>query len=126
MAFSRLLSGRINQPSGMLNVIKRFYNEEGKNRKLFISGHSLGAALATIAAARLAFLDNHIHISAVYTIGSPRVFGTEVADIFDATVNHGTKMKDKYFRFRNNNDIVPRVPPLPYKHVGREIYFDRL
>eukprot|EP00903_Cladosiphon_okamuranus_P009618 g9154.t1 len=112
-------------PEGMLSVIKRFYNEEGKSRKLFIAGHSLGGALATIAAARLAFVDSHIHISAVYTIGSPRVFDTEVADIFDATVNHGTKMKDKCFRSRNNNDIVTRVPPLPYKHVGKEIYFDR-
>ena len=54
------------------------------------------------------------------------VFDTGVADSFDGTVNHGTKMKDKFFRSRNNNDIVPRVPPLPYQHVGTEIYFDRL
>lgn len=56
----------------------------------------------------------------------PRVFDAEVADIFDATVNYGTAMKYKCFRLRNNNDIVARVPPLPYKHVGTEIYFDRL
>lgn len=57
---------------------------------------------------------------------SHRVFDAEVAAIFDATVNFGTSMKDKFFRARNNNDIVPRIPPRPYKHVGKEIYFDRL
>lgn len=55
-----------------------------------------------------------------------RVFDLAVADAFDKTVNHGTAMKDKCFRSRNNNDIVTRIPPLPYKHVGTEIYFDRL
>ncbi|CAN0454377.1 unnamed protein product, partial [Scytosiphon promiscuus] len=45
---------------------------------------------------------------------------------FDAKVNHGTALKDKYFRCRNNNDVVPRVVPLPYCHVGTEIYLDRL
>lgn len=56
----------------MLSVIKRFYHEEGKSRKLFISGHSLGAALATIAAARLAFEHSDINVSGVYSLGSPR------------------------------------------------------
>ncbi len=54
-----------------------------------------------------------------------RVFDAEVAAIFDATVNFGKAMKEKFFRARNNNDIVPRIPPHPYKHVGKEIYFDR-
>lgn len=49
-----------------------------------------------------------------------------MAKVFDATLNYGTAMKDKYFRCRNNNDIVPRVTPPPYRHVGNEIYLDRL
>lgn len=113
-------------PSGMLRVIRRFYQEEGKSRKLYITGHSLGGALATVAAARLAFVHSDINITAVYGLGAPRVFDSEVADIFNATVNHGKAMKDKFFRPRNNNDIVTRVPPVPYKHVGTEVYFDRL
>lgn len=55
-----------------------------------------------------------------------RVFDGKMAKVFDATVNYGTAMKDKYFRCRNNNDIVPRVTPPPYRHVGKEIYLDRL
>ena len=56
----------------MLSVIKTFYDEEGKSRKLFLAGHSLGAALATIAAARLVFEHSDINISAVYSLGGPR------------------------------------------------------
>ena len=55
-------------------TLKKLYDEEGKHRKLFIAGHSLGAALATVAAARLAFVDN-MHIAGMYTIGSPRYCG---------------------------------------------------
>lgn len=58
-------------PVGMHQTIKRLYNEEGKDRKLFIAGHSLGGALATIAAARLVFVDN-MNIAGMYTMGSPR------------------------------------------------------
>lgn len=54
----------------MHDTIKALYNEKGKNRKLFITGHSLGAALATVAAAHLAFEDN-MNITAMYTYGSP-------------------------------------------------------
>ncbi|CAM9248043.1 unnamed protein product [Scytosiphon promiscuus] len=108
---------------GMHQTIKALYNEKNKNRKLYIAGHSLGGALATVAAARLAMGDD-MEIAAIYTIGSPRVFDHAAAALFDATVNHGTHMKDKYFRCRNNNDIVPRAPP-GFQHVGTEIYLDR-
>ena len=55
-----------------------------------------------------------------------RIFDHVSAKHFDAKMNHGTALKDKHFRFRNNNDIVARVPPFPYEHVGTEIYLDRL
>lgn len=60
-------------PEGMLAVIKKFLNRERKSRKLFIAGHSLGAALATNAAARLAFVEN-MNVAGVYTFGGPRWF----------------------------------------------------
>lgn len=56
---------------GIHSTIKTLIEEKGKHRKLFITGHSLGGALATIAAARLAFVDD-LKIHAMYTIGSPR------------------------------------------------------
>lgn len=55
----------------MYKTIKALYNERNKKRKLYIAGHSLGGALATVAAARLA-LEDDMDIAAIYTIGSPR------------------------------------------------------
>ncbi|CAN0420456.1 unnamed protein product [Ascophyllum nodosum] len=109
---------------GMRDMIKSLYNEKGKKRKLFITGHSLGAALATVTAAHLAFEQN-INITAIYTYGSPKIFNGPLAEEFDAKINYGIPLKDKCFRCRNNNDIVPSIPPYPYNHVGTEIYIDR-
>lgn len=55
-----------------------------------------------------------------------RVFNDAMGKQFDAKENHGSTMKNKYFRCRNNNDIVPCVPGIPYTHVGTEIYLNRL
>lgn len=56
----------------MINAIRTLYNEPEKNRKLFLAGHSLGGALATVAAARLVF-EEDMHVAGMYTIGSPRL-----------------------------------------------------
>ena len=82
---------------------------EGRN--LYLSGHSLGAALATIAASRIGD-ENTIG----YTYGSPRVGNTTFKKAFTP----------KFFRFRNNNDIVTRNPFefVGFDHVGHLNYFD--
>jgi hypothetical protein len=92
---------------------------------IFICGHSLGGALATVAAASLVKRGRK-NIQGVYTFGQPRVgdlvFVNEI----------GRALKGKVFRFVNNNDIVPRVPPpfLPwnpthiYIHLGTTFYFN--
>ncbi|CAN0019599.1 unnamed protein product [Scytosiphon promiscuus] len=109
--------------SGMYKTVKDLYDEKNKNRKLYITGHSLGAALATITGARLAFADD-MNVAGMYTIGSPKLFDSVAAEEFNNMMNHGTPMKDKFFRCTNNNDIVPRLPPGFY-HAGTEIYLDR-
>lgn len=49
-----------------------------------------------------------------------------MAGSFDAKLNLGVPLKSKYFRARNNNDIVTRLPAPPlFEHVGTEIYFNR-
>lgn len=55
---------------GMLACIKALFEEQP--RPVLLAGHSLGAALATIAGARLAAVHD-IPIHGVYTIGSPRL-----------------------------------------------------
>ena len=91
---------------------------------LYITGHSLGGALATIAAAALS--DNGIDVAGVYTFGQPRVGDRLFVSQLNAHIN------GKVFRFVNNNDIVPHVPPpfsmwnptRLYGHVGIAKYFD--
>lgn len=87
-------------------------------QQLFITGHSLGAALATLAAAKLPEVQQPV--DALYTFGSPRVGDKGFADRFDATCG------PKAFRFVNNNDVITRVAPraLNYSHVSRCLYFD--
>ncbi|MGC6482353.1 MAG: lipase family protein [Synechococcus sp.] len=87
-----------------------------RRRPLFLTGHSLGGAMATVAAARLLDLD-HPFISC-YTFGQPRAVDRKTRIAFDIVA------KDRFFRFQNNSDIVSRVPAraLGYSHVGECIY----
>jgi triacylglycerol lipase len=90
-----------------------------KSRPLWVTGHSLGAALATLAVARLR-LEKDEPVSGLYTFGQPRTGDREFARNFDADFGART------FRYVNNNDIVPRVPTrvMEYSHVGTFRYFD--
>ena len=90
--------------------------QEKKRLPLFITGHSLGGAMATIAAARLIHEDKPL--TSVYTFGQPRALSRETAQIFNV------ECKSRFFRFHNNNDIVTRVPArlMGYSHVGSYMY----
>jgi triacylglycerol lipase len=75
---------------------------------IYITGHSLGGALAQIAAAALSNNDN---VAACYTFGSPRV----------ATLRFDTDVKCPHYRVIDNWDLVPGVPPANlwgYLHTG--------
>jgi triacylglycerol lipase len=77
----------------------------GGATRLFVTGHSLGGALAVIAAAVLQF-DTGRNVSAVYTYGQPRVGNPQFSSAFDAVLGSLT------FRYVNDLDIVPHVPPV--------------
>ncbi|HTI44450.1 MAG TPA: lipase family protein [Vicinamibacterales bacterium] len=84
-------------------------------RALWICGHSLGAALATVAA-NLCADDPALGFVGLYTFGSPRVgdrrFGAEIKP---PTV----------FRFQNDSDLVTHVPlGLVFQHVGALQFID--
>lgn len=100
-------------------IVKKLDELAGRGHALWLTGHSLGAALATLLAARLRERDRPA-IHGVYTFGSPRVGDSDFARLYDGVLGSRT------FRFVNHHDIVPRVPLrlLKYDHVGTLKYFD--
>lgn len=88
---------------------------------LLITGHSLGAALAVLAApdvagSMLAGPSRSIE-PRLTTFGGPRVGLPDFAAAFNAAI-------ECCYRVVNFLDIVPLVPPSPYVHVGAEIAVD--
>ncbi len=73
------------------------------NEQLWLTGHSLGAALAQLAALRLEKAG--YAVAAVYTYGTPRIGDEAFVADFDRQVGERT------FAHINNSDIVTRVPP---------------
>jgi len=98
------------------NEYLRLHKE--KKRPLFFTGHSLGGAMATVAASR--FLHKDLPFTSVYTYGQPRVLTRETARIYNAEAG------ERHHRFQNNEDIVTRVPArlMGYSHVGTCLYID--
>lgn len=87
------------------------FEQVAKNAKhVWVTGHSLGGALAVLAAARLR---QHGLNPFTYTYGQPRPGLSGFRDRFES------EMPDRLIRFVNQSDIVPRVPPgLIYSHIG--------
>jgi len=87
-----------------------------KKRPLFLTGHSLGGAMATIAASKLIHRD--WPFTSVYTFGQPRAMTPSTSRIFNV------EAKYKVFRFQNNNDLVTRAPArlMGYSHVGTYVH----
>jgi triacylglycerol lipase len=89
------------------NDVERVLDETyTKGDVVYFTGHSLGGALATVAAARSKY------IGQVYTFGQPRV----------GTKKYCQSVKSKFYRHVHGADIVPSVPfGLMYTHMGEYI-----
>ena len=85
-----------------------------QDRTIWFTGHSLGAAIATLAADRFGTP------AGVYTLGSPRVGDEEFVAAFNS--RHGGRS----FRYVNHHDVVTHVPPSrwAFGHVDSERHFD--
>lgn len=84
----------------ILEAIESFHRP---GQAIWLSGHSLGAALATITAARL--LEAGYDIAPLFTHASPRV-GDELF-----AQNFYEQTQGRHYRFVNGVDIVPHLPP---------------
>lgn len=97
----------------------KFLLETFPEAHILVTGHSLGGALATLAAIDLKRLHLSTHIQ-LYTFGSPRVGNRAFAKYVYTLFPLGT-----IYRVVNAGDIVPHVPTLfqRYVHVGIEIWY---
>ncbi|MWC30037.1 lipase family protein [Paenibacillus sp. MMS18-CY102] len=84
------------------------------DKKLYITGHSLGGALATLAALDTAF--NDLREPTVYTFGAPRVGDPKFSRIYN-------RMIKEHWRVQNEFDIVPLLPPLVYRQPKKRKLF---
>lgn len=86
---------------------------------IYVTGHSLGGALATLLALELSssqMAKNGVIFVTMYNFGSPRVGNRRFAEVYNA------KVKDSW-RVVNHRDIIPTVPRLMgYCHVEAPVY----
>lgn len=89
---------------------------------LWLTGHSLGGALAVVAGTAFSmWADAPIRsVNGIYTFGQPRI------GLYQFCGNYDHVLKRKTFRFVNNQDLVPRVPfrGWDYADLGQMIHFD--
>lgn len=111
---------------------------------LYVGGHSLGGALATLATYHALYdgclrtpgwakqprvdpnsacNNSYIPVAGLYTYGQPRAgdlnFARDLAGRMDKT-------RTAHFRFVNGHDIVAGLPGIPYRHVGARNEFDHI
>ncbi|CAD7701910.1 unnamed protein product [Ostreobium quekettii] len=116
--FGRVHSGflaALNEPSGDGTVLGRILATVAPAAResslpVYVTGHSLGGACATLAAAYLH--QRGVDVAGVYTYGCPRVGDATFAQEYDGG------LKSVTHRFVNGEDWVTDLPRTEYSHVG--------
>ncbi|KAG6041141.1 hypothetical protein E4U41_005865 [Claviceps citrina] len=95
---------------GIINSARGAY----PNYRVVVTGHSLGAAVAVLAAADLR--KDGITVD-IYTYGSPRVGNDHFSDWMDA-------QPGGHWRVTHGKDPIPKLPPLAfgYRHMSPEYW----
>ncbi|KAL8861065.1 MAG: hypothetical protein Q9178_002578 [Gyalolechia marmorata] len=89
--------------------------------RIVVTGHSLGGAVATIAAAELRRIDQRFAgTTELYSFGSPRIANKKAARWFSDQARWS-------WRITSENDVVPRLPPrfFGYHHTEPEFWISR-
>lgn len=71
-----------------------------RDKKLFISGHSQGGAIAMIVGA-MCHWSHDLPVESVFTFGAPKACDLAFAENFPIPL----------YRFENRNDLIPNLPP---------------
>lgn len=97
----------------LLTIVKRL--QDDRRRPVFLTGHSLGGALATVCSLdlflRLGLTRKEIFVS---TFGAPRVGNRSFWQIYNENV-------PIHWRIVVGPDVVAKLPKVGYKHVGKKV-----
>ncbi|KAK0501860.1 alpha/beta-hydrolase [Armillaria luteobubalina] len=99
----------------VLSAVKHGISATGAT-SVVLTGHSLGATLATLDGLMLNDALTNVSIRTI-TFGSPRIGNQAFADFVDASFSNGS-----YLRMTNKADPVPHVPPVFYVHAQGEVH----
>jgi triacylglycerol lipase len=99
------------------DVVEHIRDAGERQVSLWIAGHSLGGAMAMLAAARL-MTEGETLIHGIYTYGQPPAGYVGFARRFKRELN------DRYFRFVNHRDPGAIVGVGSASHAGQLRYFD--
>lgn len=94
--------------------------QDGKDDLIYVTGHSLGAALTHLA--MFALDSAGFHIAKTYSFEAPRVGNQAFADAFAVAFSRQIPV----FRITHHYDPAVHVPPMAfgYRHVEKEVYYD--
>lgn len=106
------------------DIRDRVMTRRTAGQRIFLTGHSLGGALAILCAYRFR-RDPFLAVQGVYTFGSPRVGDVAFRDAYGSTLGNRTH------RWVYNNEFAAALPtvgpldyppflPHPYAHLGNE------
>lgn len=98
----RVHKGFFNAYKSMKSQVNAILHERN-TKHLWVTGHSLGGALALVCAYDLEAVEQR-ELAGVITFGQPMVAQQEFADYIDHL------LVGRYARFVNRSDIVPKVP----------------
>lgn len=112
--------------SGVWGHMVQWLEAKGvEHKRVWICGHSLGGALASLALVRLHKRGWGERVQGLYTYGCPRNVGDELSELLNE------RFKGRAFRVVNDEDIVATVPPdmgsvepFDFSHYGTLVLFD--
>jgi len=97
--------------SEQMKAVVRQAKQQLPDKQIWCTGHSLGGALATLAADRLS---QEFKVQGLYTYGSPRVGNDDFVKNFPVS---------NTYRFVHHRDVITMVPPPGlFTHVGQLRY----
>ncbi|CAB4474453.1 alpha/beta-hydrolase [Rhizophagus irregularis] len=96
------------------NIAKKMHERNKKKVNIWITGHSLGAALAQVFYARLikiGTLPEYCVLRDAYVFAGPAVGDKEFASSFNGIFHKNFEENKTLWRIVNTNDIVTKMPP---------------